>query len=420
MRLVFLTHQYFPKHIGGTEVFTRDLVRRAVDEGHEALVISCLESEETFNSQVQVKRNSYESVPLLELHFNLSTFPCVAEAEYNNEVIAQVLREELTNYKPQLAHITHAMKLSCAALDVCHALGIPTVVTLSDFWFICPRTNLLTWDGLTCAGPKWFNKCLQCVGDLHNIDFNFANTLAVFRRKGRLKQSLLKADRIIALTNFQKNVFVNNGFPSHRIEVMEHGVEASDLAVSGNENGTASSATHGLTVGFIGSLVPHKAPHILAEALKELPNLPLECHIYGAVREGDGYCRSLKKAASEDKRFLLKGTFSPSNLGQVLGTFDILAMPAIWYENGPLVVKAALMSGIPVLASNIGSLPDMVNEGINGWLVKPGSAQDWAKAISEIASKPLPEFTPPKIKTFADNATELFAIYEVLRTKCPV
>ena len=66
------------------------------------------------------------------------------------------------------------------------------------------------------------------------------------------------------------------------------------------------------------------------------------------------------------------GTFPAEELGRVLGGAAALVMPALWYENEPLVVKAARYIGLPILASNIGTLADSIKNGINGVLVPTG------------------------------------------------
>jgi glycosyltransferase involved in cell wall biosynthesis len=66
----------------------------------------------------------------------------------------------------------------------------------------------------------------------------------------------------------------------------------------------------------------------------------------------------------------------------VLSAADYLVVPALWYENDPLVVKAANHVGLPVIASRIGSLERMIDEDENGWLVPPGDVQAWEHVLT--------------------------------------
>jgi glycosyltransferase involved in cell wall biosynthesis len=308
------------------------------------------------------------------------------------------------------------MKLSVAALDVCREQGIPTIVTLSDFWFLCARTNLLTWDGKLCSGPRGFTNCMKCVSDLHGVSENLANTITVLKRAGRLKRSLLRANRIIALTEFQKKVFVDCGYPAARIEVLEHGPEAECLLLE-SASGREIQGKPSLVIGIVGSLVKHKGVHILAQALKELPQLNVEIQVWGPIRECDPYVVELQEFAGADHRFVLRGGFEPHQLGKIISQFDILAMPALWHENGPLVVKAAMAQGVPVLASKVGSLSEMIKDGKNGWLVPAGDVGAWARSISHLSATPPKIFPLQAIKTAEQNADEFLCLYKELTTR---
>jgi glycosyltransferase involved in cell wall biosynthesis len=85
-------------------------------------------------------------------------------------------------------------------------------------------------------------------------------------------------------------------------------------------------------------------------------------------------------------------------------------MPALWYENEPLVVKAAQYVGLPILASNIGTLATSIRDGVNGWLLPPGDAEAWGRAFAAFAPKPLPPDL--SIKSMDENARELLRLYE--------
>jgi glycosyltransferase involved in cell wall biosynthesis len=86
-------------------------------------------------------------------------------------------------------------------------------------------------------------------------------------------------------------------------------------------------------------------------------------------------------------------------------------MPALWYENAPLVVKAAQHTGLPVMASRIGSLEEMVRHGPDGWLVPPGDAAAWADALRAACVGPECRPEPKAVKTLAENSREMLEIY---------
>jgi glycosyltransferase involved in cell wall biosynthesis len=430
MKIVYLVHQYFPRSVGGTEIYTRGLARRAAAAGHDVLVITCHENASGDPADFHLEETEHEGIAVVEIHSNLSVMDHPARAEYSNPVIGRAVARRLRDFKPDLAHVLHAMKLSASALEACLAARVPVVVTLCDFWFICPRHTLLKHDGTLCRGPNAWGKCVPCVQDLHSVAASprtalellpFARDVAAIAARPRfLRRALLNARRIIALSHFAKDAFVQNGFPAARIEVIPHGLEIEDLEIEDLEiedlptetfkADEGRAAARPLKIGFIGSLVSHKGAHLLLEALAAIPDMPVQCLIYGAWRD-DEYCQRLRQLADDDARVQWMGSFAPEQMGRVLSTLDVLAMPSLWYENEPLVVKAALRLGLPVLANDIGSLLEMIESGRNGWLVESSTARSWAAAIAQLAAGPLPRFAPTRMKTMDENAEEMLQIY---------
>jgi glycosyltransferase involved in cell wall biosynthesis len=419
MRIVFLTHQYFPHHVGGTEVFTRGLVRRARAQGYEPLVVSCQESACASSDEFEVVRCSYEDVPLVEIHFNLACTEQPSLYEYKNKYVEQVLSEVFAEFQPQLVQVMHAMKLSAGVYDVIKKLGLPCVTVLADFWFLCPRHSLLTYDSKLCTGPAP-TKCLPCTYQLHGYprdpksigqvgDF-VRDVFALSMRPAHLKSRLLNCDRIFALSRFQREKFIENGYPANRLELLEHGIEPADLASS-------FSSGEQRELGFVGSIVPEKGLHVVLEALERLAaeGLRPRLSIWGTLPESAYGKLIMKKVqAFPPGQVSLKGTFAPERMGEVFSSFGALLVPALWYENNPLVVKTALRMKIPVLASNLGSLPELIEDGLNGWLLAPGGVDDWQQKIKELLAV-LPSNFSFNYKTSMDDTwEELYAVYKSL------
>jgi glycosyltransferase involved in cell wall biosynthesis len=199
-------------------------------------------------------------------------------------------------------------------------------------------------------------------------------------------------------------LYVRNGFGEEKIRVLQHGLEIEGLKPA------SRLPSEPLELVFIGSLVYHKGVHVVLRALALRPDAKVRMLIYGDAGGSNQYLDSLKDLARADDRVTLMGTFDVKQMGQVLSTAHALVMPALWYENEPLVVKAARYIGLPILASNIGTLATSVREGINGWLVPPGDVSAWAEAIASL--HPAPVQPNREIKTMEENAREMFTLYE--------
>ncbi len=394
-----------------------------------------MESPSLNSAQYGVRHTEHDGIPVSEIHFNLSVNPNPALAEYNNPFTGTLVAQELENIRPDLLHAMHLMKLSGSALEVCYKLDIPVVITLADYWFICPRHTLLRWNHQLCNGPAHKLDCTQCLRQTHGFAasrmqslpaplLRFGSSLgshtlgqrlprfwrdidAIRKREDYLRRMVERADRVIALSDFQKEMFVRNGYVADKIQVLHHGLETEGLERS------ASSPKEELEVIFIGSLVYHKGPHILLKALAMRSELRLRILLYGDASGSNSYLDSLKAMVAADHRVRLMGTFALDDMGRVLQTADVLAMPALWYENEPLVIKAARYVGIPVMASNLGTLATSIRHGQNGWLIPAGDAEAWASALDRLPLEIRPIRIPDRsIKSMDENARELFAIYQ--------
>jgi glycosyltransferase involved in cell wall biosynthesis len=373
MRVVYLVHQYLPDHVGGTELYTHGLARRAVRAGHDVLVLTFRETTSNRPSDFVTRRREHEGVPVVELTHNLGAARNIALAEYDNAEPAAWVARQLAAWKPDVTHVTHAMKFGVGAIDASRDLDVPVVVTLTDFWFLCPRHTLLTWQGRLCDGPNDWRECLACVRDLHGISGRRREAVAVRGRPARMHRALATADRVIALSLDLLRHFEANGFDVDAFELVPHGLEPDAIGspLSDRRPGPTRFV-------FIGNLVPFKGVHVVLDALASKPELDVELVLYGDGPERE----ALRRQSSADPRVTLAGTFAPAKLGAVVGDADYLVMPSLWFENEPLVVKAALHLGVPVIASRLGSLIDLVTDDIDGWTVPCGDVEEWAAALA--------------------------------------
>jgi len=429
LRILYLTHQYLPRHVGGTEVYTRGLALRAQRAGHDVRVVTHVESASLDPTDYGATETLVDGIPVTEVHHNLSRAENPARAEYDNPTMVELLGPLLQAARPDLIHALHVMKLSGAALQLCYDLGLPVILTLADYWFVCPRHTLLRWNNELCQGPKHDLDCLRCSHETHGFAAGRLQKLpvpvmralsstklmngtqrfwrdidAIRKRWIFLRQIAERADCLIALSDFQKEMYVRNGYDGKKIRVIQHGLETDSLEPARRRSGESYELV------FIGSLVHHKGPHVLLQALARRPHAKVRLSIYGDADGSNSYLDSLKQTAAADRRVSLMGTFPIAEMGRVLRNADALAMPALWYENEPLVVKAAQYIGLPVIASDIGTLKTSIKHGVNGWLLPAGDVGAWAGALESFSfPSPAPDLS---IKSMDENARELFDLYE--------
>lgn len=130
---------------------------------------------------------------------------------------------------------------------------------------------------------------------------------------------------------------------------------------------------------FVGSLIPRKGLHDLLKALADPAFNKLVLEVVG-----DGYYRQQLKVMCEElglqHRTHWRGMLPPEQVARVMRASDLLCLPS-YMEGRPNVVNEAMASGIPVVATRIGGIPDMILEGETGLLFEPGSIEGMRKCL---------------------------------------
>jgi glycosyltransferase involved in cell wall biosynthesis len=131
---------------------------------------------------------------------------------------------------------------------------------------------------------------------------------------------------------------------------------------------------------YIGRLSREKSVETLIKAAASLPEI--EMSIIGDGPERQRLERLAYELAPHSVRFL--GFESGEVLARHRRQARAMLLPTISYENSPLTVLEALAQGVPVIASNIGGIPELVKDGLSGLLVEPGNVDAWIDAFKQM------------------------------------
>lgn len=174
----------------------------------------------------------------------------------------------------------------------------------------------------------------------------------------------------------------------------------------------------GLRLGYLGQLAPHKGVGILIEALRYLPGAPVRVYVYGDPRAHAGYADELKRLAGDDARIVFRGAYRHEQVYDLLAELDAIVVPSVWYENAPFVIQEAQAAHVPVLASRLGGMRELVTDEADGLLFSPGDARDLARQLRRLLDEPtlLERLRPDgtSVRTEEDEMRELLAHYRRL------
>lgn len=407
MKITYVVHQFLPRYFTGTEQYVHAIASRFQGAGHDVEVF-CLEPDFGDRGGVFVlERETVEGLSVVRVRFWRQLHRDWQRLDFNHPVMSERFGRYLEERCPDVVHVFHTRYLGADLLEETERLDIRTVVHLMDFWFLCPAVTLMKRDGSLCDGPPEGGLgCADCVDPwlaeqldglelsgplraVHEAGSPFppgrsvsARAATLLMRPGHLARQLLRAQRILAPSRFLKEMFVHNGLPGERIDVVPYGVDTGVLVAARRDRDGGP-----VRVGFMGSLAPHKGVHLLVEAVRQVRG-DLRLSIHGRTTDFPDYSRKIEEMAAGDSRVELCGPFPRAKLGEVLSGLDLLVLPSLWYENTPFVVLEAFAAGVPVLASDLGGAAEIVRDGINGELFRRGDAQDLAGRIQRVVEDP--------------------------------
>ncbi len=303
-------------------------------------------------------------------------------------------------FRPDVIHVTSCETLSASVLRAAKSRAVPLLLSLTDFWFLCPRITLLRSDGHLCDGNTQPTDCVTCVAR-DSTAYRWSRTVLsddtathiltaagripwLARRRGLrgwtgdmagrkafLREAMAWPDVRMTASPLVRRLHLASGSIGP-IEVQPYGHDVSGLR-------PVHRRTSGeVTVGYIGQLIPSKGAHLLLQAVRELPaelTSRLRVLVYGDLDAAGAYGEHLKSLAASTPTVEFCGTYDRSDSSRIYGSFDVLAVPSLWYDF-PLVLHEAFATRTSVIATNLGGLAESVLHDRNGLLFSEATPQD--------------------------------------------
>lgn len=421
MRLCFVVHQFFPYAMSGTEQYCLAMAREARRRGDEVTIVSLHWDHDRQEPPIRVHDEPYDGFSVVRLGHWRHLNPNEVLRDYENLHLEGAFRRLLVELRSDAVHFFHLRQLGANLLAVAKALEMRVVLSLTDFWFLCPRFTLLRSDGYLCSGPLDGGRaCIPCheptlagvAPAQHAAEASpepAARLRALLDRPGRLRAAMGEADAVFAPSRFLAGMFVANGFTHPRMEVVPYGLEPDRV-----RRIQASRPRSPLRLAFCGVLSPWKAPHLLVQAMAHV-TAPALASVHGRLDEPmfESYIRELRQLASGDARVRLAGGYGAAEVSEVFADMDVLVVPSVWYENTPFVVLEAFAAGVPVVASDLGGLSELIREGENGFLFRAGDAGSLGRLLQSLAADPgrLRDLSMPTPPAIADNYEQIRPAY---------
>ena len=269
-------------------------------------------------------------------------------------------------HRPQLAHVHNLYpQFSTSALDAFHDNGVPVVMHVQDFKLTCPTAQHLRHGKI----------CEKCLGGheywaaIHNCRNSLAMSTAYAVRNAWARSSG-RVQRAVSLylcpTQFVADLIIRGGYPADRVKVIPNFCDLPNVP---------PRQTAGDYIGYVGRISPEKGLDVLIEAGRRT-GLPVK------IAGDASLMPQLQHNLPANVSFV--GKLSREELPNFLDGVRALVVPSVWYEAFGIVCVEALSRGIPVIASDIGGLGEVVDHEQTGLLVPAGDATALGVAMQRL------------------------------------
>ncbi len=439
LRILFVLHGFPPQTRAGTEIYTVNLAKAFARE-HDVFVFHRLEDQASDN--YSLSESEFDGLKVFRVVNNLN-YHGIQET-FSNRHVERGFVQVLDTVRPDVVHFQHCLHTSVSLIEIAAGRGLPCLLTLHDYWFICPKVQLIQTHGKVCSETRPGVGCVRCAANKTPLvrlgkflafafypflliflrlypriiaRFPFLekrlilDLFALFRRRRTILRYLEDVDLMISPSPFLREKYLQFGVDKRSIILSRNGLD------TGHLQSVVREPSSGLRIAYMGSFVWYKGLDVLIKAFDRLASDNVELHLYGDDRGNDdvrAYRDKVSTLSSKDS-IIYHGPFRSQDLPAIYAQVDVLVVPSVWFENAPMVIFEAFAAGVPVIASRLGGMANFVHHEKNGLLFRAGDAEDLAKTLDRCLQEDgllnrLAQ-AAPKVKSVEQNAAEMMVYY---------
>jgi len=382
--VLLVAHGFPPHAVGGVEQHAGGLARALAAAGHEVHVytrggegrVGALSST-TDADGVSVTRVAYRFEDVTDLG-----------GLYRSPLLDRVFADFLAQHgRFDVAHVHHLTGLSLGVLDALRAASVRTVMTLHDYWTMCPRGQMWHRRGEPCARVEP-GRCADCLAVPFGHLLGHDGAAAVARLHADALATLRAVDALVVPSPHVLPPFGALGLDAARVHVVENAVDVERLASVPPL--PSRPPKHPLRIGYLGTLIPSKGLDVLVDAVQRLPPAVATLDVFGNAvpYHGDeGFLTRVFARLRPEDHVRYHGPYDLVDLPDILARLHCVVAPALWAEAFGLTVREALAAGRPALVSRIGGLADAVRDGVDGFTFAPGDRDGLARALLRLVEE---------------------------------
>ena len=365
---ILLVNSFFSPY-GGAEIIAYNTYKMMQEQQHETFFWAS-------NKKPYFEDYKYQShfAPYRRGIINYLRNPIKFYYNYSNK---NILNKFIKETKPDLIHL-HNIKIFTNSILECFK-EIPTVMTVHDVNLICPAYTLLYKEKICNNYECQHGNNIHCI--LNNcygtgLESSIRNVL----RNNICKNNLKNINHFISPSNAlkQKIIDAKIGINNEKISVINNFIPKNELNIK------PKYSNQGYFL-FTGRLSREKGVHYLLKAVKDLPK-DIELHIVGKGPDEEKLKKYAKENSLDNVKFL--GFKNKEEIKEEYQNCIATVLPCNWFENFPTTNMESFINGKPVIASNIGGIPEQVEHNKTGLLFEPTNVEQLKECILKYWNNP--------------------------------
>ncbi len=371
LKVLFISESFPPYANGGAGISTSLIVKAIKNE------CDCRILTQKFNNEEPWKFEGFDVLPIMTNYspnFN-SSWKLIKSLSRNvfYGIIYRKIKKQIEEFKPDILHI---QLNHYDLINKIVSLDIPSVIDFRDTMLACPIMYRMQPCNNKCANclKKYFSTKYEQKKLIKNI-LKISTPLILYSHKFKKRRFIENINssqnsKIVALSNFVKNLLIKQGISKEKIETIYN---VSDLSFN------QLNLIRKNQIVFAGSVDFSKGIFTIIKAVKILNKKDLKLMIFGSGPE-------LNKVKKISKKLNINflGKISPDKVLKIYARSKIILAPSIWPEPFGRFIQESITTKTPCIATNIGGIPEGIKDHETGLLVKPNNPKKLAKAINEL------------------------------------
>ena len=413
MRILHVTHGFFPEGAGGVESYLRDVILAQRADGHDARLLT---GSHVPWPEAGLEEVELEGIPAWRVHRDDLFFDHFAKLWHPG--VGRLFAGVLEEFQPDVVHVHQWIRLTCDLVEIAEERGVPTVVTLHDLYTSCPRCFRVRPDDEHCERTLSVASCVDCVPRYgHESDREIATSIELFR--DQYASEVMRARAVLVASRATADLVTRTTpIDPARITLLP-------LAYRPRFDGVRAAppvAGEPLRFGYWGNLTARKGVPVLVRAFRELmataPSRPVELHLFGKV-DTDALDAELR-AIADGLPVTFHGRFEYADL--IAARLHCAVFPMVCFETYGFVLDEAFELGLPAVVTDVGAIPTRAGDA--AVRVAPRDVAGMAAALGRVVEEAglleqLRQAIAPVGLTLAEHVLRLTDLYREARDAAP-